>query len=279
MLDGMYELPIALLEAFTAIVFVGVYWIGCFVLRFGFKYSGSDNTIVGTMLSAFGVLYGLLLALVTVSAYETLSEVEVEASSEASSILALYRDVSGFPEPTRGVLKRKLSAYCKFIIEKEWPQLRQGVVPQDSVPQIDFIRVSILDLKADSRKAELIQAQAVKHFEEMAEHGRKRRYASLAGIPTVMWYVLIVGTIINFVLMWMFEMPLKTHLFLGGIVSFFLGAIILLIVVLERPYQSIEFGVSPAPYEMVYQVMEADHAATNSLHPAPEIEFRSERKQ
>ncbi|MFN7888985.1 MAG: hypothetical protein ACK5OC_01730, partial [Pirellula sp.] len=127
MLDGMYDLPIALLETFTAIVFVGVYWIGCFVLRFCFKYGGSDNTIVGTIMSAFGVLYGLLLGLVTVSAYETLSEVEAEASSEASSILALYRDVSGFSDPTREDLKTKLSVYCKFIIEKEWPQLRQGV--------------------------------------------------------------------------------------------------------------------------------------------------------
>jgi len=261
MLDGMYDLPIALLETFTAIVFVGVYWIGCFVLRFCFKYGGSDNTIVGTIMSAFGVLYGLLLGLVTVSAYETLSEVEAEASSEASSILALYRDVSGFSDPTREDLKTKLSVYCKFIIEKEWPQLRQGVVPQDSIPQIELIRVAILDFNADSRKAELIQTQAVKHFEAMAEHGRKRRYAALAGIPTVMWYVLIVGTIINFVLMWMFEMPLKTHLFLGGILSFFLGALILLIAVLERPYQSIEFGVSPAPYEKVYQLMEADRAA------------------
>lgn len=262
MLDGMYDLPIALLETFTAIVFVGIYWIGCFVLRFCFKYNGSDNTIVGTILSAFGVLYGLLLGLVTVSAYETLSEVEAAASSEASSILALYRDVSGFSEPARSDLKTKLSVYCKFIIEKEWPQLRQGVVPQDSIPQIDLIRVAILDLNADSRKTELIQTQAVKHFEEMAEHGRKRRYSALAGIPTVMWYVLIVGTIINFVLMWMFEMPLTTHLFLGGILSFFLGALILLIAILERPYQSIEYGVSPAPYEMVYQVIEADRAAT-----------------
>jgi hypothetical protein len=258
----MYDLPIALLETFTAIVFVGVYWIGCFVLRFCFKYGGSDNTIVGTILSAFGVLYGLLLGLVTVSAYETLSEVEAEASSEASSILALYRDVSGFSDPTREDLKTKLSVYCKFIIEKEWPQLQQGVVPLDSAPQIDLIRIAILDFNADSLKAELIQTQAVKHFEEMTEHGRKRRYAALAGIPAVMWYVLIVGTIINFVLMWMFEMPLKTHLFLGGILSFFLGALILLIAVLERPYQSIEYGVSPAPYEMVYQVIEADRAAT-----------------
>jgi hypothetical protein len=262
MFDGMVDLPIALLEAFTAIVFVGVYWTGCFVLRFCFKYGGSDNTIVGTVMSAFGVLYGLLLGLVAVSAYENLSDVEAEVSSEASSILALYRDVSGFSEPSREDLKTKLSVYCKFILEKEWPQLRQGVVPLNSVPQIEMIRIAILDFKPDSRKTELIQAQAVKHFEEMAEHGRKRRYAALAGIPSVMWYVLIVGTIINFILMWMFEMPLRTHLFLGGILSFFLGALILLIVVLERPYRSHEYGVNPDPYEMVYQVMAADRGST-----------------
>jgi hypothetical protein len=256
--NRVYDLPIAVLEAFTAIVFVGIYWAGYFVLRFSFKYTGSDSSVVGNLLSAFGVLYGILFGLVTVSAYETLNEVEAEASNEASSILALYRDVSSFPDSARGELKTSLCKYCKLIIEDEWPLLRQGVVPQDSAPQIDSIRVAILDLNTDSRKDELVQSQAIRHFEEMSEHGRKRRYAAVTGIPTAMWCVLIVGTVINFVLMWMLDMPLKIHLVVGGLLSFFLGAMILLIAVLERPYRSTEYGVSPAPYAIVYGIMIAD---------------------
>ena len=37
-------------------------------------------------------------------------------------------------------------------------------------------------------------------------------------------YVVIVGTIINFGLMWSFDMRFITQLFLGALVAFFLGA-------------------------------------------------------
>ena len=77
----------------------------------------------------------------------------------------------------------------------------------------------------------------------------------------MMWYVVIVGTVINFALMWMFVMPFVTQLFLGGALAFFLGALILLIAVLERPYRSIEFGVSSDPYDMVNQVIQRDQGS------------------
>ncbi len=262
MFDGIYQLPIAQLAALTAVVFVGAYWAGCIVLRpilrMFVRYRGSENAIIGTVLSAFGVLYGLLLSLIAVAAYQNLSEVQTEAAAEASALLALYRDASEFPDPPRVELRTKLADYGKLITDKEWPELRQGIIPLGSGPRLASIRAGILDLNVTSRREELIQAEAIKHFEQLSDHGRKRRYAAQAGIPAVMWYVVIVGTVINFGLMWMFEMRFVTQLLLGGALAFFLGALILLIAVLERPYRSVEFGVSSDPYDMVNQVIERD---------------------
>ena len=57
--DGIYDLPIETLAAMAAIVFVGVYWIGCIllrpVLRVFVRSRGGENEIVGTVLSAFGL--------------------------------------------------------------------------------------------------------------------------------------------------------------------------------------------------------------------------------
>lgn len=260
--DEFYQLPIEMLAVVTAIGFVGAYWIGCIllrpVLRIFVRSRGGENDIVGSVLSAFGVFYGLLLSLIAVAAYQNLSQVEAEAGNEASALLALYRDVSEFPAPHNEQLRPLLRDYCRLVIEDEWPEQRKSIVPLGANAKLAPIRKGLLDFEPQTKRGELLHSEAFKHFESLTEHGRHRRYAAKAGIPTVMWYVVIVGTIINFGLMWLFEMRFITQLFLGGLLAFFLGALILLIAVLDRPYRSVEFGVSPAAHQLVYEIMTRD---------------------
>jgi hypothetical protein len=73
-----------------------------------------------------------------------------------------------------------------------------------------------------------------------------------------MWYVVIVGAIINIALVWLFEMKLVTHLFLGGLLSFFLGAEILLIAVMDNPFRG-DVSISPEAFEAVYATTMAEN--------------------
>ena len=265
MFDKIYDLPIETLALLTAIVFVGSYWIGCFllrpVLRIFVRSKGGENDIVGTVLSAFGVFYGLLLSLIAVAAYQNLNQVGVDAANEAAALLALYRDVSEFPAPYNAQLCPLLREYCRYSIEEEWPVQRQGIVPFGANAKLAPIRKGLLDFEPQTKRDEMLHAEAFKHFEVLLENGRHRRFAAQTGIPTVMWYVVIVGTIINFALMWLFEMRFVTQLFLGGLLAFFLGALILLIAVLDRPYRSAQYGVSPEAHQLVYKVMMRDEAS------------------
>ena len=52
-----------------------------------------------------------------------------------------------------------------------------------------------------------------------------------------MWFVVAVGALINMLLIWMFDLRLRTHLLLGGIISFFTGTMICLIVLLDNPFR------------------------------------------
>ena len=253
-----YELPIAALAALTAIVFVGTYWLGCFllrpVLRVFVRAGGDENQIVGTALSAFGVFYGLLLSLIAVAAYQNLNSVDSDVANEAAALLALYRDVSELPEPANQ-LRMELRKYCRNSIDEDWPVQRKGLIPLGGTALIDPIRQGLLNFEPEGTRQELLHRQALEHFESMLDYGRRRKYAAQTGIPSVMWYVVIVGTIINFALLWLFDMRFLTQLFLGGLIAFFLGALILLIAVLDRPYRSHQFGVSPQALELVHTVM------------------------
>jgi len=257
--DAIYELPIETLATLVAIAFVGSYWAGCIVirpfLRIFVRAKGGENAIVGNVLSAFGVLYGLLLSLIAVAAYQNLSEVDYEVTAEAAALLSLHRDASDMPSPRREQLQSLLRDYCRSIIDEEWPMQRKGLRPTLAYRWLDPIRDRISGFEPKTKGDELLQARAFEHLEAMSGHGGSRRYSAGAGIPAVMWYVVIVGTIINFALMWLFDTRFITQLFLGGLLAFFLGALILLIAVLERPYRSAEYGISPQAYEVVHGMM------------------------
>jgi hypothetical protein len=262
--EYVYDLPLAPLAILVAVVFVGVYWIGCLALSPIFRRlvrsRGGDNDIVGALLATFGVLYGLLISLIAVAAYQNVNLVESQASSEASALLALHRDVGEYPSPLREKLQERLKTYCRTIIDKEWPLQRRGILPPTAHLQLRPIFQEILAIDPGDRRDEVIQLKALEHYETMTEFGRHRRYATAAAIPPVMWYVVMVGTIINFGLMWSFHMRFVAQLFLGGLVAFFLGALILLIAVLDRPYRSREFGVPPTAFQVVSEIMLEEEA-------------------
>jgi hypothetical protein len=83
------------------------------------------------------------------------------------------------------------------------------------------------------------------------EHQRVREQSIKAGIPTIMWYVVIVGAILNIGLLWLFDMRFLTLMVLGGVLSFFLGAMILLIVMMDNPFRG-AVGISSEPFELLY---------------------------
>jgi hypothetical protein len=59
------------------------------------------NDLVGNYLSAFGVLYGITLGLISVGAWENYGDVESKVSTEAAAVASLYRNADCYPEPTR----------------------------------------------------------------------------------------------------------------------------------------------------------------------------------
>jgi hypothetical protein len=91
-------------------------------LRF---HDGVNDAISGTV-QAIGVFYGITVGLIAVGVWNTNSNAADLVSKEAASIGALYRDVSGYPEPQRTKLQSALRDYTHQVIEQAWPAQREG---------------------------------------------------------------------------------------------------------------------------------------------------------
>ena len=254
MLYWIYDIPTWQLGALFALLFVGATWLGILflspIIRIWLKRQEGINDLVGYAFSGFGVYYGLLLGLLAVATYQNLSDVEATVSREAASLGALYRNVSSYPEPTRTTLTAQLRNYTVFVIEKAWPAQRRGEQPQGSAQMMDEFQEVLTHFEPVTKGQEILHAETLRQYTSMIELRRLRLQSIDGGIPRVMWYVVLVGALVNTLLLLCFRMRLDIHLILGGAVSLFVGAVIFLVVVMDCPFRG-RVSIGPDAFQLI----------------------------
>jgi hypothetical protein len=180
--------------------------------------------------------------------------VEANVTKETSSLAALYYDVSAYPDPDRDPLRQSLRDYCQYVIEKAWPLQRKGIVPSGGVAKVRDFHNKLVKFQPSSKSEEIIHAETLRQFNVFVEHRRMRLHSVNTGIPSVMWYVVLVGAVINIAMVWLFEVKLITHLFLGGLLAFYLGTMIFLVAAMDNPFRG-EVSITPEAFELVLELM------------------------
>jgi len=175
--------------------------------------------------------------------------------AEAAALAALYRDISGYPEPYRADLKALVREYVRWTIEEAWAKQRQGIMPElDGPNPVAGIYGRMAQFEPGTQGQGGIRQTALKQFDSFIEARRTRLYRVSSGMPHVMWYTVAVGALINMIFLWLFDLGVSTHLLLGGLVSFFTATMIYVIAILDTPFRG-EISVSPEALQLVYRQM------------------------
>jgi hypothetical protein len=213
-----------------------------------FRLSAETNESVNGYFAGAGVLYGLLLGLVAVATWQNYDSANSVASKEASSIAALYRDVSAFPEPARDQLQDYLEQYLNFVIDVAWPAHRHGEVPRGGTLLLSRFQGVLCGFQPANVNQQVILAEALTAFNKLVEARRMRMDSVGTGLPGVFWVVILAGAVLSIALTYTFHLPtLRGHLMLTGIYSLFLGFMIFLVVALDNPFRG-ELSVTPESY-------------------------------
>jgi Protein of unknown function (DUF4239) len=255
MLNFVYDLSSAQMVGLLTAALVGFAWFGTIFLRpfvrSIVRRETGANDIVGYLLSAHGVYFGILLGLLALSAYENFAVADGIVADEAAKVATLYTDLSGYPEPVRSELREELRAYTKFVITESWPQQQRGLVPRGAGRLLDVLHKKLIGFEPTTKGQEITHTETLRQFNGVIEARRKRHNAVVSGLPPILWYVVWIGVGINMLLIWLLEMKLLSHLFLGGITSFFLAALIALVASTEKPFRG-ETSVSPESFQIIY---------------------------
>ena len=254
----IYDYPSSKVGALFAVVFVLVTWAATFALRRylhpWFHRDRRANEMVGFVLSSYSVFYGILIGLIAVAAYQNFGTVSDLVTREASSLGALYRDLSGYPQPDRERLQGDLREYTRSEIERDWPQQQRGIVPSEGTHRLRQFTEDLLTFRPADLRDEVIHAETLRQVNNYMDFRRSRLNSVTVGIPPVLWWVVGIGAVIALLLLAMLDMEIHVHLILGAALSMFLGLVIFLIAAMDNPFRG-EVSVTPDPFRQVYETL------------------------
>jgi len=212
-----------------------------------------DSQFSGTMVQSVMVFYGLAVALIAVSVFESYSDVSKIVSQEASALAGLYRDVEGYPEPVRPALQKELQDYTQFVLHKAWPAQQRGLVETGGVEMMNRFQKTLIGFEPATEGQILLHAEALRAYNYLIEARRQRIDAVYTGLPSIMWAVIVLGAIISLSSSFFFQVEDgRLHGILVNLLATFIGLIIFMIFALDHPFRG-ELGISSEPYQLIYE--------------------------
>lgn len=257
-MNWLYNMPTTMMVVMVSIVFVGITWLGLIfirpLLRVFVRSQPGFNDLVGYVLSCHCVFFGLLLGLLAVGTYQTLADIERTTVREAGLMRSFYRSMQGYPEPTRSEVLPLIREYVRYLVDETWPLQRRGIVAEGGVPRMNAVQAKLFSFEPKTKGQEILHDRTMDQFNTMAEVRRARIQSAELGISAIMWYVVIIGSLIMIIMVWLFDMKLIPHMILGGLLAFFLGTVVSLIVAMDRPFLG-DVAIGPDVYKAVLDRM------------------------
>jgi hypothetical protein len=217
------------------------------------QISDKDSEFSGSLMQAVMVFYGLAVALIAVSVWQTHADASRTVSQEATAIAALYSDVSGFREPERPILQQELRDYVRYVIDEAWPLQRRGEVPAGGVAMLGRFEAALVAFEPATEGQALLHAEALRAFNETIEAQRLRLDAVGTGLPAVMWLLIVAGAAIGLASTFFFQVEdARLHAIQVTLLAVFIALVIFMIFAFDRPFRG-DLGVSPESYELIHE--------------------------
>lgn len=235
----------AALLFFVVPTLLGSYFLQPFVVRL-VRGEKDPNYPVALLLSCFSLYYGVLLALLSVAVFENYGKTEDAVAREASSLVALYRNVTGYPEAIRGPLIDLMRRYVAVETEPAvWRAQYRGVVTTAGAPIVDEINRILVTARPERRgDDDALHRETLRQFSEFIERRHDRIQAGTTGIPSIIWHIVMIGAALNVFILWLFELGRRAHMILGGALMLFISLVIYMVAVLDEPFRG-ENGIAP----------------------------------
>ena len=220
----------------------------------------SDPARGTPMLTLVGTAFAVLLAFITLAAFQTYNGAKSGAASEATSVLEMFRTAEFYPADQRDELRSDLVCYSRAVVSVEWPAMGDG----HGSPLVDHW---IAEYRTLFAHLDLASARAREGFLEVLNEARgrtdgrqERLEEARPSVPTPLWLVLVLGGIVAIVLqLAMADRRERLVVQCGMIagVAAIVSAGLLLVWFLDHPYEGRTGSIQPTEMQRTLTEMRA----------------------
>jgi len=263
MFESLFDIPLRISGPVIIAVLCAFAVAGLLIVRRRvlprLRVQGADSEFTGAMLQSVMVFYGLAVALIAVTVFQTYSDTQKVVTGEATALNALYRDVTSYPETVRAELQQGLRDYTRYLIDEAWPLQRQGKIPGGAFELMTRFQVTLTKFEPATEGQKLLHGETLRAYNGLIQARRLRLDAVGTGLPKVMWAVIVVGAFISLSSSFFFKVEdARLHVIELLLLAVFIGLVIFMILSLDRPFRG-NLGIGPEPYQLVYdQLMKSN---------------------
>src|SRR4051794_32012303 len=219
-----------------------------------------DPARANTTLTMAGTAFAVLLAFITLAAFQTYNGAKDGADAEASAVLEMFRTAEIFPADQRDELRGDLVCYGRAVVRQEWPAMGDGT----SAPSVDRWIAAYRSL---FNRLDLGASRQQLGFEELLTDarnrtdGRQERLSEASpSVPTPLWLVLVLGGVVAIVLQLAMADPRERLFVQAGLVAGVAAIVtagLLLVNFLDHPYTGHTGSIQPTQMERSLVMMRA----------------------
>jgi len=247
----------------------------CWIRHWGYRkfdICGASNAMVNGIFSSVGLLFGLLVGLVAVSAWANFDRIDEIVSKEAATAGVLYRDVSALRSPEKQRMQSAIKDYLSEVIHVAWPRHHQGLSESEGGILLSRLHAEMARYRPTPGADGDFYRESLNALNRLEDARNLRLGEVTTGLPRILWAIIVPGALITFPLIGFFYVSkVRLHLFAASLYGVFMGSMMFLMVAIDYPLRG-EVSISSEPYQTTLNNLnDPDIEAWDDYHPSLEI--------
>ena len=203
------------------------------------------HELTNAIFGAIAMAYAVLLAFVVVVAWQNYDKTKTIVETEANCLVDLHRNSFAFPQMFQAQLQNILKYYVNTVINEEWQKLAKGEESENARTALRRVWSLYTSFEPKTEKEKIFLAESASKLDNLREARRLRITDSRAGVPLVLWFILIVGavTTVSFSLLFGAD-SFVAHLLMASSLSVIIALTLYTILLFDFPFTG---GVSIGP--------------------------------
>jgi hypothetical protein len=242
-----FSTPVLALFVIGGFVIVAAVGLAIVRTRWPHFIAGEHNDVAGILLQVVGAMYGILLAFVIVSVYQSFSDTESNVREEATALSQIHRDVQHMS--IAGDIDSAINDYVHTVVNVEWPLMAEAKLADRGWVDVDAMFTVLQSYEPQTNSQSSFYDAAIGDLNDIVATRRARLFDAQEEIPDVLQWLLFVGALGLIAFTWLFGMKrFRTQLLMVLGVAILLSASLLIAMLLDHPFSG-DLTVSYQPFQ------------------------------